>query len=138
MRQRRALSPRSFTILLQNDGLAPAINARCARPVLARGTRWLPLRFTQIDSSRTREHQGTGLGLAIAKEFAELLQGEIQLVSEVGRGSMFSLILPMELNESLAKEAATKLVGRVRERGGQAGNAEPGAAAGQPDPGRRF
>ena len=95
-------------------------------------------RFTQIDSSRTREHQGTGLGLAIAKEFAELLQGEIQLVSEVGRGSMFSLILPMELNESLAKEAATKLVGRVRERGGQAGNAEPGAAAGQPDPGRRF
>lgn len=74
-------------------------------------------RFTQIDGSRTREHQGTGLGLAIAKEFAELLQGEIQLVSESGRGSMFSLILPLELDEAAAKEAASRVIGRVRERG---------------------
>jgi two-component system sensor histidine kinase BarA len=74
-------------------------------------------RFTQIDGSRTREHQGTGLGLAIAKEFAELLQGEIQLVSEPGRGSMFSLIVPLTLDEAAAKEAASRIVGRVRERG---------------------
>ncbi|MFM9957092.1 MAG: ATP-binding protein [Phycisphaerales bacterium] len=74
-------------------------------------------RFTQIDGSRTREHHGTGLGLAIAKEFAELLQGEIQLESEPGRGSMFSLIVPLVLDEVLAKEAASRVIGRVRERG---------------------
>ena len=74
-------------------------------------------RFTQIDGSRTREHQGTGLGLAIAKEFAELLQGDIQLVSEPGRGSMFSVIIPLTLDESAAREAASRVVSRVRERG---------------------
>lgn len=79
-------------------------------------------RFTQIDGSRTREHHGTGLGLAIAKEFAELLQGEIQLVSEPGRGSMFSLIVPVDLDEGAAREAASRVVGRVRERGGVGGS----------------
>lgn len=74
-------------------------------------------RFTQIDGSRTREHHGTGLGLAIAKEFAELLQGEIQLLSEPGRGSMFSLIVPLTLDEAAAKDAAGKVISRVRERG---------------------
>lgn len=74
-------------------------------------------RFTQIDGSRTREHQGTGLGLAIAKEFAELLQGDIQLLSEPGRGSMFSVIIPLTLDESAARESASRVVSRVRERG---------------------
>jgi len=51
-------------------------------------------KFSQLDSTHTREHPGTGLGLAIAKEFASLIGGEIQLVSEEGRGAMFSLIVP--------------------------------------------
>jgi signal transduction histidine kinase len=52
-------------------------------------------KFHQISGGHTREHAGTGLGLAISKELASVLQGEIQVVSEVGRGSMFSLILPL-------------------------------------------
>jgi signal transduction histidine kinase len=55
-------------------------------------------KFHQLDRGHTREHTGTGLGLAICKELASLLHAEIQLVSEVGRGSMFSLILPLDLN----------------------------------------
>ena len=51
-------------------------------------------KFTQLDQGPTKKHQGTGLGLAIAREFATMLGGEIQLVSDIGRGSMFSLILP--------------------------------------------
>ena len=51
-------------------------------------------KFSQLDSTHTREHPGTGLGLTIAKEFAGLIGGEIQLVSEEGRGAMFSLIVP--------------------------------------------
>jgi len=63
-------------------------------------------RFTQLDGSHTREHQGTGLGLSIAREFSAMLGGEIQLVSEEGRGSMFSLIVPMRLAEGAPKPVA--------------------------------
>lgn len=55
-------------------------------------------KFSQLDAGHTREHTGTGLGLAIANEFASMIGGEIQLVSEIGRGSMFSLIVPMALD----------------------------------------
>jgi signal transduction histidine kinase len=61
-------------------------------------------KFTQVDASRTREHAGTGLGLAIAKELASLLQCEIQLVSDIGRGSMFSVIVPLRLDLGIVQE----------------------------------
>lgn len=70
-------------------------------------------KFSQIDGGHTRKHQGTGLGLAIAKQFAELIQGEIQLVSEPGRGSMFSLIVPPGIDESRAKDTKRALMERA-------------------------
>ena len=51
-------------------------------------------KFRQLSQGHTREHGGTGLGLAISRELAGILQGEVQVVSEFGQGSMFSLILP--------------------------------------------
>ncbi len=51
-------------------------------------------KFQQLDEGHTKQHAGTGLGLAIVSELTAVLQGEVQLVSEIGRGSMFSVILP--------------------------------------------
>ncbi|MFO0582457.1 MAG: ATP-binding protein [Anaeromyxobacter sp.] len=51
--------------------------------------------FYQVDGSSTREYGGAGLGLAIVKSFAEAHGGDVKVRSEPGRGSTFSLHLPI-------------------------------------------
>lgn len=52
--------------------------------------------FTQIDSSSTRMFQGTGLGLGIVKRLVELMHGKIYVRSTLGKGTTFTLVLPMQ------------------------------------------
>jgi signal transduction histidine kinase/ActR/RegA family two-component response regulator len=74
----------------------------------------LPLmfeKFTQADSSITRKFGGTGLGLAITKQLVELHGGEIQVASELGKGSAFTVVIPFDLAPALAvAEPAAKPV----------------------------
>jgi signal transduction histidine kinase len=51
--------------------------------------------FTQADSSISRRYGGTGLGLAICYHFCQMLGGDIQVESEVGKGTTFTITLPI-------------------------------------------
>jgi len=52
-------------------------------------------RFYQVDGSHTREQEGTGVGLSLAKELVELHKGKIEVESEPGKGSVFTISLPL-------------------------------------------
>lgn len=53
---------------------------------------WEP--FRQLSEGKSRSHEGTGLGLAIVKNYVKILNGDIELESDLGKGSKFSIYFP--------------------------------------------
>jgi signal transduction histidine kinase/CheY-like chemotaxis protein len=56
--------------------------------------------FSQVDGSTSRRYGGTGLGLTISQELAKLIGGQIDVKSQEGTGSTFTLLLPLALHEN--------------------------------------
>lgn len=53
--------------------------------------------FVQLDSEHTRSQQGTGLGLSLVKNMIELHSGSVSVQSEEGKGSVFTIVLPLKV-----------------------------------------
>jgi len=82
-----------FSVIDNGIGIAPEDLERLFQP------------FVQVDSSLNRQYEGTGLGLALAQKLTDLHGGSIQVESEVGKGSRFTINLAGKQGEIARLEA---------------------------------
>lgn len=61
-------------------------------------------RFSQADTSTTRQYGGTGLGMSITSNLVALMGGNIELTSELGKGTRVSVVLPLEKTTLMVKK----------------------------------
>jgi signal transduction histidine kinase len=85
-----------FNIMVRDTGpgIAPADQARIFEE------------FQQVDDSSTRKKGGTGLGLSISRRLIDMHGGRIGLDSTLGKGSTFSIILPIRVNDQESRASA--------------------------------
>ncbi len=74
----------AFCVWDTGSGIAPEDLQRIFEP------------FVQLDAGLARRNEGSGLGLALVRRFVELHRGELEVESELGRGSRFTVVLPVE------------------------------------------
>ena len=79
-----------LTVADTGPGIPPGMRAQIFEP------------FYQVDSSDTREHGGMGIGLRLVKGYVDIHGGEIEVVSEPGKGSTFNIYLPVRHPEAQA------------------------------------
>jgi CheY-like chemotaxis protein/anti-sigma regulatory factor (Ser/Thr protein kinase) len=77
--------------------------------------------FAQADTSTTRKYGGTGLGLVISRQLCQMMGGEVTVESDPGRGSVFTMLLPCNLEPGeLAEDVEAQAVpSEAMPRGGE-------------------
>lgn len=90
MRPCRISQARGVAIAVKDTGpgISAENQARLFRP------------FMQIDNTKTRAHDGAGLGLVITRRLARAMGGDVQVSSQLGEGSTFTLYLPLDISQA--------------------------------------
>jgi signal transduction histidine kinase/DNA-binding response OmpR family regulator/HPt (histidine-containing phosphotransfer) domain-containing protein len=101
VRQPRGSDRRVLQILVRDTGIGMSAEAQKSLFTV----------FTQADSSTTRRYGGTGLGLAITKKLIDAMGGTIRVKSQPGRGSAFSIFLPLEARARTTEPGPRHLLG---------------------------
>jgi signal transduction histidine kinase len=57
--------------------------------------------FEQAETSTNKKYGGTGLGLAISRKLCQLMGGDITVTSEAGKGSVFTVSLPVRVQDAM-------------------------------------
>lgn len=70
-------------------------------------------RFYQIEHSRDKQESGTGIGLALVKDLVQLMEGELEVKSQEGKGSVFTVYLPIETKHSFTEEITQTIQAKV-------------------------
>jgi CheY-like chemotaxis protein len=83
-----------FSVKDTGIGIAPADLGRLFQP------------FVQLDSTLNRQYEGTGLGLSLVQKLADLHGGSVEVESELGKGSRFTVYLPLGPEGATAAESA--------------------------------
>ncbi len=92
-----------FSVKDSGAGISPDDLARLFQP------------FTQVDASSTRRFGGTGLGLTISRRMANIMGGDISVVSTVGEGSTFTFTVEADVVEWERQEAAAPIAAEVED-----------------------
>jgi signal transduction histidine kinase/AmiR/NasT family two-component response regulator len=92
-----------FAVKDSGSGIAPDDLARLFQP------------FTQVDASSTRRFGGTGLGLTISRRMANIMDGDISVVSTLGEGSTFTFSVEADVVEWTRQQAAEPIHAQVED-----------------------
>ncbi len=96
--------PATLAIIVEDTGVGIPLEEQERIFEKFRQGKTLPGRRTAL----TREYEGTGLGLSIVRELAKLLGGDVHLVSEFGKGSVFTVTLPVRLDVLLESPSTVR------------------------------